>query len=179
MSARLINCSIPSKNLDESINFYETLLGVKLARSMSEWKSYYAWASAGVKLTVNDSSWESNGPLLTFAVDDLGKVTEDVTSSGGRVLKMSVDLSVPEPVLETYSARFEEVAVGSRDTVESHFGTMNIIADPSGTTIALMQLSSHARAFFTNGIVPSRDAELHELELTFAETALREAGLTV
>lgn len=173
MKARLINCALPCKDLPVSIKFYEALLGETLGRSLSEFEAYYAWASAGVKLTVNSPTWKGTAPMLTFAVENLEEARDELEAAGGKILEKEIPLPVPKEIFGAYSQRFEQVGLGKATEVTDRLGVMALFKDPAGTVIGLIQLDKYAEAFFVEGTVSSREANLHDAEVVYWMNAFR------
>ncbi len=165
MKARLIACTVPGAA--GSKDFYEALLGVKLGTAVARDPWPYAWASAGVKLTVGGEGWAGYGPMLSFAVDALDEATQTLMAAGGEVLQEGLQMTVPPDLFEAYAARYEEVGLGVAASVTDRLGTLTVIRDPGGSLIGLVQLEPYAEVFFEAGQLSSRDLNLHSAEVSF------------
>lgn len=172
MKARLITCSVPSTDIGKSTKFYEGLIGVDFGRSVSDFVSYYAWASAGVKLTVNDPKWQNRSVMLQFAVEDLGAALSEVVELGGKVLVEPFDLPIHPATFDEYRRRYQVLGLGKADIVTERLGVVAIIQDPAGNNLGLMQLEPYAEAFFENGRVSRFELFSHEQDRSFAAEIL-------
>lgn len=165
MSTKLINCAVPTRDIDASKDFYEALLGVEFGRSMSEYFAYYAWASAGVKITVHTPDWKSAGVVLTFAVDDLSSATQKLSEAGGEIYQENIDVPIPKAIQQNaYAKHFEELGLCKAADVTNSLGRMSLLRDPAKNMVILLQVHEYAKVLFERGDLTKRDFALHDAE---------------
>src|SRR5436305_14662885 len=91
-NAKLISVSYPS-NSQRSRDFYSTLLGVELARSLTDqMESYHSHVSAGVQLTLQPQQGAQQNAICHFAVNNLNAAIQQLTQHGGTQVAGPFDL---------------------------------------------------------------------------------------
>lgn len=139
LNAKLVICSVPTKNSAASQKFYNALFGGDdFARSLNDKiESYFRPISEdGVTLTVTARQNDREPITVYFAVDNLDQTVKALEAAGGKV----VVNSTPVPI----SGKPEAVkALGAASSSAGSFATMQ---DPDGNYLGLMQLESHVQA---------------------------------
>src|SRR5262245_4915341 len=86
MAARLVACNIPTTDHTASNAFYQALLGIEPARSLtSQLTSYHVPVSNdGQYLWLTDRTVPEEQPTAVFVVDNLDQAITDLTAAGGQ-----------------------------------------------------------------------------------------------
>jgi predicted enzyme related to lactoylglutathione lyase len=138
LNAKLVICSVPTKNSAASQKFYNALLGGDdFARSANEIESYYRPISQdGVHLTVTARQNDREPITVYFAVDNLDQTVKALEAAGGKLIVNSTPMHIsgkPEAL--------KAVGVAAQSTA----GQFATIQDPDGNYLGLMQLESHVQ----------------------------------
>lgn len=167
--AKLITCSYPTTNPQRAAEFYGALLGVELARSLTEMVSYHALVSAGVQLTLNQRAGEH--AICHFAVDDLNATIQELTQLGGSLVAGPFELQQATQTLEVFKANYALLreafprAAAFPAQVTPSMGICAIMRDPDGNDLGLIQLASYAHIMFQKGDLDERDEKEHQIAL--------------
>jgi predicted enzyme related to lactoylglutathione lyase len=139
LNAKLVICSVPTKNSAASQKFYNALFGGDdFARSLNDKiESYFRPISQdGVNLTVTARQNDREPITVYFAVDNLDQTVKALEAAGGKLVVNSTPMPLsgkPEAV-KAFSAAHGAQATSSG---AGHFATMQ---DPDGNYLGLMQL---------------------------------------
>jgi predicted enzyme related to lactoylglutathione lyase len=164
MNARLILYSVLSTTKASTMQFYTALLGTEFGRSLwDEGDSSYAWASSGVKLTVNQAPHERGGVMPHFRVDDLDDALKQLEAAGGHQVAGPYDIPVAAADLEGFRTSYAELGLGSGAEVEPSLGSGAVVRDPDGNQVGLIQLRPFAEAFFEGGVVTRHEQLQHQV----------------
>ncbi len=145
----LIN--VPVDDLESGRAFYEPLLGMPLARSLSFEVSYHAPVSSdGILLTVNPRRFPGEPITVYFHVPDLTEALKVITENGGTVTAGPYDLPIPQQIQPELRERYRESPFYSGEAGAS-MGTGASLQDPSGNRFGLVQFSVWAHATFRLG----------------------------
>jgi len=117
--------------------FYTTLLGVPLARSLSQREHFHAPISnEGQFLWVSQRNDPEERISAVFAVDDLQSATDAVTNAHGQ--KMGGPFDVPAPPAQARQ-RWAQVAGADAD---KPLGRISYFRDPEQNVIALLEITN-------------------------------------
>jgi predicted enzyme related to lactoylglutathione lyase len=141
LKAKLVICSVPTKNSATARKFYDTLLGGEdFARSLNDRiESYYRPISQdGLTLSIAGRQNDREPITCWFAVDNLDETVRQLEAAGGKVVVKSTPMPISGP---PEAKKFFEDAVRSRGEQPSqsagHFATM---LDPDENYVGLMQV---------------------------------------
>jgi len=140
LNAKLVICSVPTRNSSAAQQFYNTLLGGDdFAPSLSQQvESYYRPISEdGLTLTVAARQSDRESITCYFAVDNLDETVKQLQAAGGTVVvnPAPIDTTVPGDVQKAYAD-----VVGQQAPTQA--GRFVGMTDPDGNYLALMQLDS-------------------------------------
>lgn len=151
LRASLIICNVPTTNSDAARRFYGALLGSNdFARGLNdEVESYFLPISEdGIDLTVTQRFDDQERLTCYFAVDDLARTVQELSSLDGRVVVSERRVKIgPERALRF----FREFAKREGLEVGDSIGTMTVMLDPDGNHVGLMQLEPIAQKHFKVG----------------------------
>lgn len=143
LDAKLVFCSVPTKNSDVAKDFYNTLFGGKdFARSLNEQvESYFRPINQdGLTLSIAPRQDEREPITCFFAVDDLDGTVKKLEAVGGKVVVNSTDLPATGPPQALQAA--QDVAPSN------NLGKFVTMQDPDGNYLGLMQLDDSAQPHF-------------------------------
>jgi predicted enzyme related to lactoylglutathione lyase len=148
VAARLVACNIPTQNHDASNNFYQALLGLEPARSLtSQLTSYHVPISNdGQYLWLSDRTVDGEQPMAVFAVDNLDQSIQQLTQAGGQQFGDVLQPTVAQSEVDYYSQavkRHDQKANPSQQ-----MGRFAYMRDPDGNVLALYEVSGGAEAFY-------------------------------
>jgi predicted enzyme related to lactoylglutathione lyase len=127
---------VPASNPQALEQFYTTLLGVPLARSLSEREHFHAPISnEGQFLWVSQRNDPEERISAVFAVDDLDSATNDLTNAGGET--MGGPFEVPAPPLQ---ARQHWARAGA--DADKPLGRISYFRDPEQNVISLLEITN-------------------------------------
>jgi predicted enzyme related to lactoylglutathione lyase len=159
-SAKLITVSYPS-NSQQSRDFYSTLLGVELARSLTDqMESYHALVSTGVQLTLHPQQGAQQNAICHFAVGDLNAAIQQLTQHGGGQVAGPFDLPLAAKTLDDFKNNYKKG--GGAAQVTKSVGTGVIMRDPDGNLVGLVQLEPYAHVLFQRGDLGHQDEVEHQ-----------------
>lgn len=147
LNAKLVICSVPTKNSAASQKFYNALFGGDdFARSLNDKiESYFRPISQdGLNLTVTARQNDREPITVYFAVDNLDQTIKALEAAGGKVVVNSTPVPIsgkPEAVKAFHGAHGIQGA--QAQSTAGQFATMQ---DPDGNYLGLMQLESHVQA---------------------------------
>jgi len=137
MAARLIACNISAANPAALDQFYSTLLGVPLARSLSQTNHYHAPISnEGQFLWVSQRNDPEERITAVFAVDSLDAGSNDVTNNGGQHMGGPFDVPAPPAQVRQHWAQ----AAGA--DADKPLGRISYFRDPEQNVIALFEVTN-------------------------------------
>lgn len=149
LNAKLVICSVPTKNSAASQKFYNALFGGDdFARSLNDKiESYFRPISEnGLTLTVTARQNDREPITVYFAVDNLDQTVKALEAAGGKV----VVNSTPVPI----SGKPEAIkAFGAVHGVQaqSSAGRFATMQDPDGNYLGLMQLENAVQTLLNAG----------------------------
>jgi predicted enzyme related to lactoylglutathione lyase len=152
LKAKLIMCSMPSRDLAKSRAFYSALLGSdNWARALSDQVEAYHQpiSSDGIDLNVSQRQSPNETETCFYAVDDLAQATAALTGAGGAVVRGPFDLPISPQALPDYSAEVQATDPGTPVTPSA--GQCTLIRDPDGNLLGLMQLAASTHHHFKAG----------------------------
>jgi len=140
LNAKLVICSVPTRNSSAAQQFYNALLGGNdFAPSLNQQvESYYRPISEdGLTLTVAARQSDRESITCYFAVDNLDEMVKQLQAAGGTVIvnPAPVATTAPSEVKQAYA---EVVGQQAPDQAGRWAG----MTDPDGNYLALMQLDS-------------------------------------
>jgi predicted enzyme related to lactoylglutathione lyase len=140
LNAKLVICSVPTRNSAAAQQFYNALLGgTDFAPSLNDQlDSYYRPISDdGLTLTVAARQSDREPITCYFAVDNLDETVKQLQAAGGTVVvnPAPVNISAPDQAKQVYA---EVVGQPAPDVAGRWVG----MTDPDGNYLALMQLDS-------------------------------------
>jgi predicted enzyme related to lactoylglutathione lyase len=152
LNAKLIICSIPTKNSAAAQKFYDTLLGGQdFARSLNDrFESYYRPISQdGLTLSISARRDDREPITCFFAVDDLDATVSQLETAGGKlVVKPSaVPISGPPEAKRVFDDSIGK-AQGQPSITAGRFATM---LDPDGNYLGLMELDDSVKFLYNAG----------------------------
>jgi predicted enzyme related to lactoylglutathione lyase len=143
--------NIPVDDVPAGIAFYQTMLGVPLARNLSYAIAYHAPVSSdGVLLVINKKRFPDEPVTVYFAVDDLTKSLERLREMGGRVAAGPYDLSIPKKIRPEFRESFKESPFATSEAGDS-LGTGASVHDHEGNRYGLIEFNEWAYATFKLG----------------------------
>ena len=152
---QLIAVSYPISDPDKAQDFYGTLMGVELARSLTEQvRSWHSLAAAGVQFVINPKQDPHERPMAHFAVADLDEAIEELELQGGNRVA-DFDMPVTGRAKDLVEREFKDH--GIREPVTNSMGRGAIVADPDGNLVAVIQLQPFGRAAFRKGQLTTHD----------------------
>jgi predicted enzyme related to lactoylglutathione lyase len=143
LNAKLVICSVPTRNSSKAQQFYNTLLGGSdFAPSLNEEvESYFRPISEdGLTLTVAARQSDRESITCYFAVDNLDETVKQLTAAGGTVVVNPAPVAVSGPA-QAKQAFADAVGHPAPQTAGRWVGMI----DPDGNYLALMQLDSATR----------------------------------
>jgi predicted enzyme related to lactoylglutathione lyase len=143
LNAKLVFCSVPTKNTEAAQKFYDTLLGGEdFARSLNDKvESYFRPISQdGLTLSITPRYDEREPITCFFAVDDLKKTVSQLEAAGGKVVVNSTEMPASGPPQALMAAQEIEPA--------TNWGQFVTMLDPDGNYLGLMQLEESAQSTF-------------------------------
>jgi predicted enzyme related to lactoylglutathione lyase len=145
----LIN--VPVDSIETGARFYESLLGIPLALSLSFETSYHAPVSSdGILLTVNQRRFPDEPITVYFHVADLDATLATLVAAGGLVTAGPYDLPIPQDIEPELRERYRHSPFYSGEAGGS-MGRGASVADPDGNRFGLVQFSEWAHATFRLG----------------------------
>lgn len=161
-NAKLITVSY-SSNSQQARDFYSALLGVELARSLTDrLESYHSLVSAGVQLTLQPPQQGAQHSVIChFAVDDLNASVKQLTQKGGTQVAGPFDLPHAAKTFSDFKNSYAQLAGAGAPPVTPSIGTSVIMRDPDGNLVGLVQLAPHARVLFERGDLNTQDEKEH------------------
>jgi predicted enzyme related to lactoylglutathione lyase len=154
LKSKLLFVNVPSTKPDSVVGFYNDVLGVDLARSLTEdVTSYHAPIDEdGIDINVTDRQYEGEQITCYFGVDDLDAALGDVKQSGGKVVAGPFDVQVDDKIFEEYKKQqLEDLRGPDREEVEQSLGRSAVVVDPGGVPFGLMELKGHAQRHYNAG----------------------------
>jgi len=152
LQAKLVTCSVPTKNSAASQKFYNTLFGGQdFARSLNDkFESYFRPISQdGLTLSIATRSNDREPITPIFAVENLAATISQLEAVGGKVVVASTALPVsgPPQALKT----FHDTLAAQKLQPANSLGQWATILDPDGNYIGLIQLEASVQTYFHAG----------------------------
>jgi predicted enzyme related to lactoylglutathione lyase len=149
LHAKLVICSVPTKNSATARKFYDTLFGGQdFARSLNDkMESFYRPIHQdGLTLSI-DTRHDDREPITCyFAVDNLEETVRQLVAAGGKVIVNSTAIPISGP---PQAKKIHDDALARQNVKPSssagHFVTM---LDPDGNYLGLMQMDSSMQSHF-------------------------------
>src|SRR5664279_4196280 len=140
LNAKLVICSVPTKNSAAAQQFYNTLLGGDdFARTINDQieSSYRPISKDGLILTIAARQNDREPITCFFAVDNLDETVKQLEAAGGTVVVTSapVAVSAPDQVKQAFA---DVVGQNAPATAGNWVGMI----DPDGNYLGLLQLDS-------------------------------------
>jgi predicted enzyme related to lactoylglutathione lyase len=149
MRAKLVQITVPTRNLPQSQAFYAGLFGMKLARSFTdELESYHIPISGdGVFLAIAPPQHQrDNAMCCFFAVDKLEAAVAELESAGGKSLGSPVKIDVAPRARDYYAGRLQEHGVKAH--FDGSFIRIGYMEDPDGNLLGLMEIDPASHYYF-------------------------------
>ncbi|MEU1146609.1 VOC family protein [Streptomyces sp. NPDC005863] len=144
--------NVPVDDVDAGIDFYESFLGLRLARSLSpDQISFHAPVSSdGILLTVNKRNFPGEGVTLMFAVEDIDAALASWKAAGGTVVAGPYDLPLPRKIRDEFRDQFRDSPFFRGEAGDS-MGRGASLHDAEGNRMGIVELSEWAHATFALG----------------------------
>src|SRR5437899_2191707 len=98
----LLLVSYPSGNVQGAKGFYETLLDIELAVSLTDnVPSLQTYVAHGVKLTLNQRQHTEQHAIAHFDVENLDQAIKSLTEKGGKKIAGPYDIPIAESAMES------------------------------------------------------------------------------
>jgi len=151
MRARLIAVNFPSNNIKASSKLYEALTGLEAARALSDdVESYNFVAGNGVYIWLSKPFDEHDTDATAyFAVDDLDQAISAVTAAGGKKIFKEISVPISQSAKSAYAAALK--GLGVTDKLTDQWGRVQLMKDPNGCAIALVEVQPHSQIFYGIG----------------------------
>ena len=143
LNAKLVMCSVPTKNSDAAQKFYNTLFGGDdFARSLNDQvESFYRPINQdGLTLTIATRQDEREPITCYFAVDDLNATVRQLEAEGGKLVVNPTDMPASGPPQALQAAQDVQPS--------TNMGNFVTMLDPDGNYLGLMQLDNSIQAHF-------------------------------
>ncbi|SRR6266516_681911 len=150
LNAKLVICSVPTKNSAAAQQFYNTLFGgADFARTLNDQiESYYRPISEdGLTLTIAARQSDREPITCFFAVDNLNETVEQLEAAGGKVVVNSTPITVSAP--EKAKQAFAKFNKGQEAPATA--GQFVGMIDPDGNYLGLLQLDSSTHHLLNAG----------------------------
>jgi predicted enzyme related to lactoylglutathione lyase len=159
--AQLVAVNYPFSDSRRAQDFYGALMGVEMARSLTEAiESWHSLAAAGVMLTLGPQQHEEErNAIAHFAVADLNAAVEELQQHGGNRVADDFDMAVTGRARELTEREWR--SRGIREPVTESMGRGAIVQDPEGNLVGLIQLEPWARVSFQRGALTTEDLHDH------------------
>jgi predicted enzyme related to lactoylglutathione lyase len=150
LNAKLVVCSVPTKNTAAARKFYDTLFGGQdFARSLNDKiESYFRPIHQdGLTLSIAKRSDDREPITCFFAVDNLDETVGQLVAAGGKVVVNSTAMPIsgpPQAVKVFKDAHMAQHGVQPSNTM-GQFVTM---LDPDGNYLGLLQLEDSMKPHF-------------------------------
>jgi len=144
LAAKLVMCSVPTRDSAAAKQFYNALLGgTDFARTLhAEIESYYRPISKdGLTLTITPRQSERETLTCYFAVDNLDETVEQLQAAGGKVIVGPNPIAVPAP--DKAKQAYSKALKGEQPPATA--GRWVGMTDPDGNYLALMQLDDSTK----------------------------------
>jgi len=152
LQAKLVTCSVPTKNSAASQKFYNTLFGGQdFARSLNDkFESYFRPISQdGLTLSIATRSNDREPITCIFAVDNLTETISQLEAAGGKVVQNSTALPVSGPAQAVKV--FQDSLTAQKLQPANTLGQWATILDPDGNYLGLIQLETSLQTYFNAG----------------------------
>jgi len=149
LHAKLVICSVPTKNSTAARKFYDTLFGGQdFARSLNDkFESFYRPIHQdGLTLSIATRSDAREPITCFFAVDNLDDSVRQLVAAGGKVVVNSTAMPVsgPAPAVKT----FHDARTAHQLQAPTNMGHWVTMLDPDGNYLGLMQLDDSMQPHF-------------------------------
>jgi len=163
----MVSIPVPAADQQKGRAFYESLLGQPFAHShYSKEVHHHAPAASGVKVTIGPPQNAGQPIMAMFSVLSIDNSVARLTALGGKAQGGKFDI----PVEQTYIAalnpewqRLYSVPVGAS------MGKSQVMKDPFGNGIILIELEPWAATAFAAGDLSDRELGIHEVAMAVAE----------
>lgn len=149
LNAKLVICSVPTKNSAAAQKFYNALLGGQdFGRSLTDKiESYYRPISQdGLTLSITARQNEREPITCFFAVDNLDETVRELVAAGGTVVVNSTALTASGPPQAI--STFQEGVKSQAAQASTSTGSFVTMLDPDGNYLGLIQLDSSIQPLF-------------------------------
>jgi predicted enzyme related to lactoylglutathione lyase len=149
LQAKLVTCTVPTKNSAAARKFYNTLFGGQdFARSLNDkFESYFRPISQdGVTLSIAARSNDREPITCFFAVDNLDAAVSELVAAGGKLVvnPTALPVSGPPEAVKTFQDSLTVKKVQPTNTL-GRFATM---LDPDANYLGLIQLDDSMQTYF-------------------------------
>jgi predicted enzyme related to lactoylglutathione lyase len=151
MRARLIAINVPSKNLQAARVFYEALTGLTPARALSDGvESYHVVVGDGLYVWLSKPFDEKDDNVTAyFAVDDLDEAIDIISRAGGTKVWNEIPVPLSQVAKGAYATVLKEMGV--QDQLTDEWGRVQLMKDPNGCVISLVEIQPHSQVFYGVG----------------------------
>jgi predicted enzyme related to lactoylglutathione lyase len=139
LNAKLVMCTVPSKNSAAAQKFYDALFGGQdFARSLTDKveSHYRPIDESGLTMSITARHDDREPITCFFAVDNLDQTIRQLVAAGGKVVVQSTELPASGSPQAVNAAPAKSLG---------HFATM---LDPDGNYLGLMQLTDAMQNYF-------------------------------
>ncbi|GAA2786935.1 VOC family protein [Crossiella cryophila] len=143
--------NVPVDDVGAGIEFYQTMLGVPLARNLSHAIAYHAPVSSdGVLLVVSQKRFPGEPVTVYFAVESLEESLGRLTDLGGSVIAGPYELSIPKKIRPEFRESFKESPFATEEAGDS-LGMGASVHDAQENRFGLIEFNEWAHATFKLG----------------------------
>jgi predicted enzyme related to lactoylglutathione lyase len=149
LQAKLVTCTVPTKNSAAAQKFYNTLFGGQdFARSLNDkFESYFRPISQdGLTLSIATRSNDREPITCFFAVDNLDATVSQLVAAGGKVIVHSSALPVSGPPQAVKV--FHDSLAAKNVRPSSTLGRFATMLDPDGNYLGLIELDDSMQTYF-------------------------------
>jgi predicted enzyme related to lactoylglutathione lyase len=149
LNAKLVLCSVPTKNSAAAQHFYNTLFGGQdFARSLNDkWESHYRPIDQnGLTISISARSDAREPITCFFAVDNLDQMVQHLVAAGGKVVVHPTVIPVSGPPQATKV--HNDALTAQHVQPSTTMGRFVTMLDPDGNYLGLMQLDDPAQHHF-------------------------------
>ncbi|WP_134662550.1 MULTISPECIES: VOC family protein [unclassified Amycolatopsis] len=143
--------NIPVDDVAAGISFYQSMIGVPLARNLSYAVAYHAPVSSdGILLVVNKKRFPGETVTVYFAVRSLESSLSMLRELGGVVIAGPYELEIPKKIRPEFRESFKGSPFAKSDAGDS-LGTGASVQDGEGNRFGLIEFNEWAHATFKLG----------------------------
>jgi predicted enzyme related to lactoylglutathione lyase len=149
LNAKLVICSVPTKNSAAAKKFYNTLFGGQdFARSLNDKieSHYRPIHEDGLTLSIAARQNDREPITCFFAVDNLDETVGQLVAAGGKVIINSTPMPISGPPQAVKA--FSDALTAHQEKASTTAGRFVTMLDPDGNYLGLMQLDDTMQHHF-------------------------------